>query len=187
MVHLLALAWIDFAAMSLRRTLSFARPTRYSSRGRLFKWENQLRRSLYSQQERKAKSCGRRLVAEIVSSQVFQGSITFLIILNSIFLAGYNPLQDADEGFNSFIEDSEWFFQVVFTIEAAMLIYHLGRRYFMTSANLFDFSLVILGWIVIIAVHTEEGPRDSPSIAGFRMLRALRILRDCACSNSSPG
>lgn len=173
--------------MSLRRTLSFARPTRYSSRGYIFKWENQLRRSLYNQQERQAKSFTRRVVAQVVSSQVFQVGITLLIVLNSVLLASYNPKMPVNEGWNAVIEISEWFFQVVFTVEAIMLIYHLGRRYFYSYANLFDFFLVLSGWAIIFLVHVQGRLLESPSIAGFRMLRALRIFRSLRLLKFVPG
>ena len=61
----------------------------------------------------------------IAESYWFTSAVLFLIVLNSIFLALYNPL-DADA--NEWIEKSEWVFQSLFTAEAFVKIVHLGVK-----------------------------------------------------------
>lgn len=67
----------------------------------------------------------RKVCESIAESAWFTSSVLFLIILNSIFLALYDPL---DASANEWIEHSEWVFQSLFTVEAIIKIVHLGVK-----------------------------------------------------------
>ena len=65
-------------------------------------------------------------------------------------------------------------FSIIFTIEAIIKLWAMGRNYFKDSWNIFDFIVVVGTWIVIIVLAQSD--EDGVQILGT-ILRTLRIGR----------
>lgn len=175
--------------MSLQRTSSLSRLSSLQSyRSSFFQWDNSLRRSGNSQEVLEQSSLVSRVVSRIVTSQLFQPLITALIIMNSVFLALYDPTKPFNSTRNLWIEYTEIFFQAAFTIEAVLLILHLGcYGYFSITANRFDFFLVAIGYVQFIIPRVQFSAHRDPAVTAFRVLRAMRILRSLRLLKQLPG
>lgn len=101
----------------------------------------------------------------------FSGSIQVLIFLSSLILVLELPNslpQEWSVQALPFIEGSEIFFTIVFTLEALVKIVGYGARgYFCNSWNLLDAGVVLISWPTLIF----------PTLQQYSFLRALRSLR----------
>lgn len=105
--------------------------------------------------------------SEFVNSKGFDIFITLIILVNS-FLIGvqttYNP-----QG----IQDVQHIILYIFTIECVIRFIAAGsvKEYFKQGWNIFDLTLVVIGWIPPTIVS------NASAITALRVLRVLRVLR----------
>ena len=112
-----------------------------------------------------------------VSHPSFEKTIMGFIMLNMIQMACLHETQSY--GFTTALKYSNYFFTVVFIIEATLKLIAYGRSYFDNSWQRFDFFVVVAS---LMDVAMDVLPSDSlaflkdgPVIA--RVLRVLRVTR----------
>merc|ERR1719262_797463 len=109
------------------------------------------------------------------SSKRFEIFIMIMIIANCLVMVLRH--QGQSEAYTIFIKDGNFFFAIVFIIEAVLKLYATDWRYFYKAWNVFDFTLVVLS---IIGMSTDVGALASL----FRIFRVARIFR---LVRTSPG
>lgn len=111
----------------------------------------------------------------LCNSSKFDNLILVCILGNtfSLTLKWYGMSQE----FEDQLETVNYIFGAIFTMEAIMKIYAYRRNYFREAWNKFDFTVVILTWLVVI-VMSFDLPFDV-SILGMiaRTLRIGRVFR----------
>ena len=120
----------------------------------------------------------RASLRSLVQSTVWQGTILFLIVANTVTLAMEEPNISAD--IKSFLMWCDWIFLISFTVEAIVSIVAWGFitkevGYFRSGWNILDFVVVVIGWATI------------QSSNGLTALRALRVLRPLRSINKVQG
>ena len=101
----------------------------------------------------------------------FEGFIMLCIVLNTCVLM----TTSFDEGLEKekILETLNLVFTYIFSVEFALKFIGLGKQYFFTSWNIFDFVLVILSWV---GQFFNVGPIAS-LFRVFRVLRMIRLVR----------
>ena len=107
----------------------------------------------------------------IVKHPFFDGFIMFCIVSNTIVLM----CSSFDEGIEKefILETLNFMFSLIFSVEFVLKFTGLGRQYFYTRWNNFDFILVVLSWA---GVAFTIGPIAS-LFRVFRVLRMVRLVR----------
>lgn len=125
----------------------------------------------------------------LVRSARFSISVSAVIFANTIYIVCERATRNADNEFSLHWLVIEGVFCVLFLLEAVLKISAMKSRYFQDSLNLFDLSLVVLGFIGLILSIVERNlahqgstsTGDVSSIIRFakvlRMLRFLRVFR----------
>uniref|UniRef100_A0A2K5DJT0 Voltage-dependent L-type calcium channel subunit alpha n=1 Tax=Aotus nancymaae TaxID=37293 RepID=A0A2K5DJT0_AOTNA len=119
----------------------------------------------------------------------FETIILLTIFANCVALAVYLPMpEDDNNSLNLGLEKLEYFFLIVFSIEAAMKIIAYGflfhqDAYLRSGWNVLDFTIVFLGVFTVIleqvnVIQSNTAPMSSKG-AGLdvKALRAFRVLR----------
>ncbi|XP_067324071.1 voltage-dependent L-type calcium channel subunit alpha-1S isoform X2 [Anolis sagrei] len=127
----------------------------------------------------------RKACIAIVEWKPFETIILLTIIANCVALAIYLPMpQDDTNKMNTRLEKLEYFFLIVFAIEAAMKIIAYGflfhaDAYLRTGWNVLDFTIVFLGVFTVILEKIDVMENALLSGQGFdvKALRAFRVLR----------
>eukprot|EP00941_MAST-03F_sp_MAST-3F-sp1_P000668 g668.t1 len=114
----------------------------------------------------------------IVTSNLFENVILFIIALNALCLGIESPLEDPTSDLTMVLLGLDWFFTTIFTIEMFVKILAYGfmlhkHSYMRDYWNVLDFIIVITSWIGLIL---PEGDFFR-AVRVFRMLRILRVLR----------
>ncbi|XP_017354897.1 voltage-dependent L-type calcium channel subunit alpha-1S isoform X1 [Cebus imitator] len=131
----------------------------------------------------------RKACISIVEWKPFEMIILLTIFANCVALAVYLPMpEDDNNSLNLGLEKLEYFFLVVFSIEAAMKIIAYGflfhqDAYLRSGWNVLDFTIVFLGVFTVIleqvnVIQSNTAPMSSKG-AGLdvKALRAFRVLR----------
>ncbi|XP_006982487.2 voltage-dependent L-type calcium channel subunit alpha-1S isoform X1 [Peromyscus maniculatus bairdii] len=131
----------------------------------------------------------RKACISIVEWKPFETIILLTIFANCVALAVYLPMPEDDNNtLNLGLEKLEYFFLIVFSIEAAMKIIAYGflfhqDAYLRSGWNVLDFIIVFLGVFTVILeqvniIQTNTAPLSSKG-AGLdvKALRAFRVLR----------
>ena len=111
----------------------------------------------------------KRLAWDFVMSSGFDFFIMGCILLNAIVMT-FPWSIDQSQGVTDFFEVLNLIFLIIFTLEAVAKLYAMEMRYFDFGWNIFDFSLVVLGYVGMIG---SLGPIASL----FRIFRLARIIR----------
>ncbi|XP_008108003.1 voltage-dependent L-type calcium channel subunit alpha-1S isoform X2 [Anolis carolinensis] len=127
----------------------------------------------------------RKACIAIVEWKPFETIILLTIIANCVALAIYLPMPHDDTNkMNTRLEKLEYFFLIVFAIEAAMKIIAYGflfhaDAYLRSGWNVLDFTIVFLGVITVILerIHVMENALLSGQGFDVKALRAFRVLR----------
>ncbi|XP_004700135.1 voltage-dependent L-type calcium channel subunit alpha-1S [Echinops telfairi] len=124
----------------------------------------------------------------------FETIILLTIFANCMALAVYLPMpEDDNNSLNLGLEKLEYFFLIMFTIEAAMKIIAYGflfhqDAYLRSGWNVLDFIIVFLGVFTVIleqvdVIHSSSTPLgskgaglDVKALRAFRVLRPLRLV-----------
>uniref|UniRef100_H0WJH4 Voltage-dependent L-type calcium channel subunit alpha n=1 Tax=Otolemur garnettii TaxID=30611 RepID=H0WJH4_OTOGA len=131
----------------------------------------------------------RKACISIVEWKPFETIILLTIFANCVALAVYLPMpEDDNNSLNIGLEKLEYFFLIVFSIEAAMKIIAYGflfhqDAYLRSGWNVLDFTIVFLGVFTVIleqvnVIQSNTAPMSSKG-AGLdvKALRAFRVLR----------
>ncbi|XP_053515504.1 voltage-dependent L-type calcium channel subunit alpha-1S [Artibeus jamaicensis] len=131
----------------------------------------------------------RKACISVVEWKPFETIILLTIFANCVALAVYLPLpEDDSNALNTGLEKLEYFFLVVFSVEAAMKIIAYGflfhqDAYLRSGWNALDFIIVFLGVFTVIleqvnVIQSNTAPLSSKG-AGLdvKALRAFRVLR----------
>ncbi|XP_038397848.1 voltage-dependent L-type calcium channel subunit alpha-1S isoform X1 [Canis lupus familiaris] len=131
----------------------------------------------------------RKACINIVEWKPFETIILLTIFANCVALAVYLPMPEDDNNtLNLGLEKLEYFFLIVFSIEAAMKIIAYGflfhqDAYLRSGWNVLDFIIVFLGVFTVIleqvnVIQSNTAPMSSKG-AGLdvKALRAFRVLR----------
>uniref|UniRef100_A0A8D0E789 Voltage-dependent L-type calcium channel subunit alpha n=1 Tax=Salvator merianae TaxID=96440 RepID=A0A8D0E789_SALMN len=121
----------------------------------------------------------------------FETIILLTIFANCVALAIYLPMPEDDSNkVNARLEKLEYFFLIVFAIEAMMKIIAYGflfhaDAYLRNGWNVLDFTIVFLGVFTVImekisvmesALLSGQGGFDVKALRAFRVLRPLRLV-----------
>uniref|UniRef100_A0A452T298 Voltage-dependent L-type calcium channel subunit alpha n=1 Tax=Ursus maritimus TaxID=29073 RepID=A0A452T298_URSMA len=131
----------------------------------------------------------RKACINIVEWKPFETIILLTIFANCVALAVYLPMPEDDNNtLNLGLEKLEYFFLIVFSIEATMKIIAYGflfhqDAYLRSGWNVLDFIIVFLGVFTVIleqvnVIQSNTAPMSSKG-AGLdvKALRAFRVLR----------
>uniref|UniRef100_A0A8D2JGV0 Voltage-dependent L-type calcium channel subunit alpha n=1 Tax=Varanus komodoensis TaxID=61221 RepID=A0A8D2JGV0_VARKO len=133
----------------------------------------------------------RKACIAIVEWKPFETVILLTIFANCVALAIYLPMPEDDTNrVNSRLEKLEYFFLIVFAIEAMLKIIAYGflfhaDAYLRSGWNVLDFTIVFLGVFTVIlerislmdkALLSGQGGFDVKALRAFRVLRPLRLV-----------
>ncbi|XP_036765377.2 voltage-dependent L-type calcium channel subunit alpha-1S isoform X1 [Manis pentadactyla] len=131
----------------------------------------------------------RKACISVVEWKPFETIILLTIFANCVALAVYLPMPEDDNNtLNLSLEKLEYFFLIIFSIEAAMKIIAYGflfhqDAYLRSGWNVLDFTIVFLGVFTVILeqvniIQSNTAPMSSKG-AGLdvKALRAFRVLR----------
>ncbi|XP_077190370.1 voltage-dependent L-type calcium channel subunit alpha-1S isoform X1 [Paroedura picta] len=133
----------------------------------------------------------RKACIAIVEWKPFEIIILLTIFANCVALAIYLPMPEEDSNkANSRLEKLEYFFLIVFAIEAVLKIIAYGflfhaDAYLRNGWNVLDFTIVFLGVFTVImerisvmesALLSGQGGFDVKALRAFRVLRPLRLV-----------
>ncbi|KFD52387.1 hypothetical protein M513_06768 [Trichuris suis] len=124
----------------------------------------------------------RKLCIGIVEWKPFEWLILCMICANCIALAVYQPYpaHDSDRK-NAVLEQVEYIFIIVFTIECIMkviangFLFHPGA-YLRNGWNLLDFLIVVIGLVSTALSTLNIHGFDVKALRAFRVLRPLRLV-----------
>ena len=111
----------------------------------------------------------------IVMSRVFEIIIVTGIILNTIVMA--LVYYRIDPQFLLALEIINYFFAALFNIECILKLIALGRSYFSSKWNIFDFIIVIGTNMGIFLALIGSGLNIGAAATGIRAFRIMRVIR----------
>ncbi|VDK63452.1 unnamed protein product [Onchocerca ochengi] len=124
----------------------------------------------------------RKACITIVEWRPFEWLILLMICANCIALAVYQPYpaQDSDTK-NIILEQIEYLFIVVFTIECFLKVIALGflfhpGAYLRNAWNILDFIIVVIGLVSTALSRMNIQGFDVKALRAFRVLRPLRLV-----------
>uniref|UniRef100_A0A0K0E6W3 Voltage-dependent L-type calcium channel subunit alpha n=1 Tax=Strongyloides stercoralis TaxID=6248 RepID=A0A0K0E6W3_STRER len=124
----------------------------------------------------------RRACIGIVEWRPFEWLILLMICANCIALAVYQPYpaQDSDTK-NTILEQIEYLFIIVFTIECILKVIALGflchsGAYLRNAWNMLDFLIVVIGLVSTVLSRMNIQGFDVKALRAFRVLRPLRLV-----------
>ena len=117
----------------------------------------------------------RNRLIDLCNSRKFDTFILICIIINTILMTII--WYDMPQSVNDNLEVLNYIFGVIFTIEAVLKIIAYRKNYFREPWNQFDFTVVVLTWIVIILLQLDL-PFDVTMLGMIaRTLRIGRVFR----------
>ena len=112
----------------------------------------------------------RKFFYKIVVSNKFEIFITFIIVLNTLFLC--MDYVGASQTYKTVLSNGNLAFLIIFGIEAVCkLIAHGPKFYFLENWNKFDFVIVVLSCI------SQDESMFSFKVTVLRIIRVARLLR----------
>ena len=122
-----------------------------------------------------------RRLRRLVAHKYFENFMVAMIILSSLMLALDSPEKvHPDSEFKRVLNALDVAFVVVFIVEATLKIAALGAGYFRDSWNVFDFIIVVIGFVSSIIELSALSGRGSTVARALRAFRALRPMRVAA-------
>ncbi|XP_070559615.1 voltage-dependent L-type calcium channel subunit alpha-1D-like isoform X5 [Ptychodera flava] len=128
----------------------------------------------------------RRLCISIVEWKPFEYLILLTIFANCVALAVWTPFPEGDSNdTNSHLENVEYAFLVIFTLEAVLKILAYGfllhsGAYLRNAWNILDFIIVVIGILSEglnkANLATQQDGFDVKALRAFRVLRPLRLV-----------
>lgn len=118
----------------------------------------------------------RRKVYDLIMSRCFENSIMAAIILNT-FLMCLKWFPQPVEDWQRTLDDINYFFAAVFTVEATVKLFALRLDYFRDAWNNFDFFCVIATLLGIIIAASGSGANLTAITSAIRVFRIARLFR----------
>ncbi|XP_072155545.1 muscle calcium channel subunit alpha-1 isoform X4 [Bemisia tabaci] len=124
----------------------------------------------------------RKLCIDVVEWKPFEYLILLTIFANCVALAVYTPYPNSDSNrTNACLENIEYVFLVIFTVECVMKIVAYGfvahpGAYLRNGWNLLDFTIVVIGMISTTLSNLMKEGFDVKALRAFRVLRPLRLV-----------
>lgn len=125
----------------------------------------------------------RKFCIDIVEWKPFEYLILLTIFANCVALAAFTPFPNGDSNnVNGILENIEYIFLVIFTVECIMKIVAYGflmhqGAYLRNAWNLLDFTIVVIGLPgMIMGMFTTNDFNDIKALRAFRVLRPLRLV-----------
>ena len=88
----------------------------------------------------------RKVARVIVVTKLFENLILGAILANMVALSLYQPTEPDTSARNSALEDAEFVFTLIFTVELVLKMLAIGpREYFNNGFNHLDFLIVFFG------------------------------------------
>jgi uncharacterized membrane protein (GlpM family) len=113
---------------------------------------------------------------EIISHQLFDGIIMFVIILNTVVLA-MDSYPKYNDGVLLFLSYLNLVFTVIFTAEIVLKMTALGIKEFSKEGfNLFDLGIVITS-IIQLVIQSQSSNQHSKGGGIFLIFRTFRVFR----------
>ena len=116
----------------------------------------------------------RKVVYDLVETKWYGGTMLTVILVFSLLMAFFDPLEGDERGANWLIKQSEPVFTIVFLIDVLLQLVHSGfKRFFLGKDWMWN-------WLdtVVVAFGIASMFLDADSSLGMlRMLRVLRPLR----------
>ena len=116
----------------------------------------------------------RDMILKFVEHDYFNNTILLFIMLNTIILGLKWYRQDVF--ISGILENINYFFSTIFTIEAMLKIFAMRKAYFYNGWNIFDF-LIVLGTIFGVLITQFSGFNVGPQTTVIRAFRIGRIMR----------
>jgi len=115
----------------------------------------------------------------VVNSTAFSVIIMATIITNSTFIFVEEEFRNSSNDSDPVWNVSDVVFNVIFTMECILKLAELRLQYFLSSWNLFDFTLVVLGLFgMALNFYTGgAGGGGAGSTSVLRIARVFRVLR----------
>jgi hypothetical protein len=113
-----------------------------------------------------------------MSKSVWMDYFIYTCIMTNTFVLAFS-WYDQPNWVSVMTEVLNYIFCAIFTVEAAIKIGGLGKMYFKSSWNVFDFIIVVgtyIGIVMKIAVGVNLGPQTTV-IRAFRVGRMFRLLK----------
>jgi len=123
---------------------------------------------------------GHNCPTRIIKSTIFNFFITLAILLNVIQIFVEDQVRDTDDNDVGIWLAVEVVFILVFTAECLLKLAALRKAYFSDAWNVFDFTLLVLGYIGLsadIAAASGNSANVSSEARVFRINRIFRVMR----------
>jgi hypothetical protein len=117
----------------------------------------------------------RRKMYSVISSKVFDNFIMGSIILNTVIM-GLTMFPEPSEGYKRFQEMSNYVFATIFTLEAVLKVFTLGKNYWLSAWNRFD-ALCVTSTLVGISLDILFNVDLGAATSVIRILRIARLFR----------
>jgi len=115
-----------------------------------------------------------RLCFKIAMNQLFNAVITVIIIINTLLLT-LDRYPDIPEAQQNVLNQVNYCFTVIFTVEVIIKLLGLGAREFAKDKfNIFDLVVVVLS---IIEISLSSGTGSFSALRAFRLFRIFKIFR----------
>ena len=116
----------------------------------------------------------KRLMAyRIQNNKNFENFIYVCMFLSTFQMA--LRFYQMNEQYAFYLDISNWIFTMIYNLEAALKIYACGNNYFLNNWNKFDFFIVVVGDLSILADIFGQHHQDISKI--LNIIKALRIMR----------
>ena len=114
----------------------------------------------------------------MVNHKLFEHTITFFIVCNTILMAiKHYRMSKLLEDIS---EQSNYVFAIVFNVEMILKLIGLGKIYFYTMWNNFDMAIVFatdFGILLKVLNLNESFQSAATVIRGFRIMRMFKLIR----------
>lgn len=110
---------------------------------------------------------------------VFDSCMGAIIIFNIVLMIVETDMtaecdaEIADECVHAWVNISNMVLLVIYTLESAMRMYAMRKKFFSSKWNLLDLTIVVCGWVGVILQDVEELRR----VNILRLLRVARVIR----------
>jgi hypothetical protein len=122
-------------------------------------------------------NCFTRTFFYIVSSPLFNGFITLIIVWNTIVLA-MSKYPEWDDGTTGTLQSFNLVFSIIFTVEMVGKLIGLGvQTYAADSMNLFDAGIVTIGLVEMVLASVAGGDGGGGPFSALRAFRLFRIFK----------
>ena len=110
---------------------------------------------------------------------IFEALVILAIVVNSVFLAMYNPLAktESEVALNALIDDAGKAFTLLFTVEMFIKIVSQGFFFFGERTYLRESGWNWLDFVVVVTGYADFIPNQENDLGVFRTVRLMRPLR----------